>query len=141
MVALVRSVVTDEPQAIQRTRLTAEGAKVARKMLGPARGAAIKVDADETLTAGLHVAEGCETALAGRRLGLRPCWALGSAGGIAKFPVLGGIEALTLLAEHDGANARAVEECASRWHAAGREVTIIEPTIGKDLNDAIRGAA
>jgi hypothetical protein len=80
----------------------------------------------------------------------RPCWVLGSAGGlkttgepyggIAAFPVLPQIERLTILAENDerGTSARAVEACAARWHAAGREVIISEPIIGKDLNDAIR---
>jgi len=143
MVALMRSVVTDKPQAIQRTRLTAEGAKVARKMLGPVGGAAIKLDADESVTSGLHVGEGTETCLAARKLAFRPAWALGSAGAIAAFPVLPGVEALTILAENDatGTNAKAVEACARRWHAAGREVIVIEPKIGSDMNDALRGAA
>jgi hypothetical protein len=58
--------------------------------------------------AGLNAAEGVETALAARRLGLRPARALGSAGAIAAFPVLLGVEYLTLLAENDEASARAV---------------------------------
>ena len=77
----------------------------------------------------------------GRSAGLRPCWAAGSAGAIAAFPVLGGVECLTLLAEHDDASRRAVETCARRWHAAGREVVINEPIGAKDFNDAIRGRA
>jgi hypothetical protein len=28
-----------------------------------------------------------------------------------------------------------------RWHSAGREVLINRSTCGKDLNDAVRGAA
>ena len=64
---------------------------------------------------------------------------LGSAGAVAAFPVLGGIECLTLLNENDErAAAPAPSTCAARWHAAGREVIINEPTVGKDLNDAIR---
>jgi hypothetical protein len=34
-----------------------------------------------------------------------------------------------------------VETCAKRMHEAGREVFINRPIDGKDLNDAIRGAA
>jgi len=113
-------------------------ADTARDAARTARGAAIKIDADETVTSGLHVAEGCETAMTARQFGLRPAWAAGSAGAIRSFPVLPGVEALTLLAEHDDANARAVEECAWRWTEAGREVHIIRSTRGSDLNDCIK---
>ena len=89
---------------------------------------------------GLAIGEGIETVMQGRQLGFRPGWALGSAGGIKAFPVLGGIECLTIHAERDDTNARAVETCAARWHRAGREVVIIEPRSGSDLNDAMRGA-
>ncbi len=99
------------------------------------------IDADDAVTMGLTIGEGTETVLAARQLGFRPAWALGSAGAIAKLPILGGIEALTILAERDDANARAVEACARRWHAAGREVIVVEPKSGNDINDAIQGAA
>lgn len=137
MVALFRCIETDEPQAIGRTFLDPQGRKLGRKFLGPVGGAAIKLDADEDVLSGLHIAEGVETALAARQLGLRPAWALGSAGAIAAFPVLAGVDALTLLAENDEASARAVTACAARWHQAGREIRIIRPTRGKNLNDAI----
>jgi putative DNA primase/helicase len=74
-------------------------------------------------------------------LGLRPAWALGSAGAIAAFPVLGGVEALSLLREHDDANARAAIACGTRWKAAGREVFNVWPNSGKDVNDAIKEGA
>ena len=141
MVALMRSVTINEPQAIHRTRLTPDGAKVDRRMLGIAAGAAVKLDADDEVTMGLAIGEGIETCLAARALGFKPVWAMASAGSIASFPVLGGIECLTILAENDDTNRRAVETCAARWHAAGREVIVIEPATGSDLNDAMRGAA
>jgi hypothetical protein len=53
--------------------------------------------------------------------------------------VLSGVEALTILVEPDAA--AEVEACASRWHAAGREVFINRAVGGKDLNDAIRRAS
>ena len=74
--------------------------------------------------------------LAAWQLGLRPTWALGSCGAIAAFPVLSGVECMTLLAENDEASARAVTACASRWSAAGREVLVNRTLVGKDLNDA-----
>jgi len=137
MVAAMRSVVGDRITAVHRTRLTDDGQKVDRRMLGPARGSAVKLDPDDMATMGLAVGEGVETCLAARQLGIRPAWALTSAGAMAILPVLPGIEALTLLGERDPASARAVDACASRWHAAGREVIVIEPMTGSDLNDAL----
>ena len=141
VVALFRNIRTGEPQAVGRTLLDANARKIERKFLGPVGGAAIMLDGFEAVTGGLHVGEGVETCQAARQLGLRPAWALGSAGAIAAFPVLGGIECLTLLAEHDDASAKAVQACGARWHAAGREVLINHPIGGKDLNDAVRATA
>src|SRR4051794_18444545 len=53
------------------------------------------------VTIGLTVGEGVETCLSARQLGLRPAWALGSVRAIRTFPVLSGIEALTILEETD----------------------------------------
>jgi putative DNA primase/helicase len=142
MVSLFRNIHTDEPQAVSRTFLDSEGRKLERKFLGPVGGAAIKLDADEEVTHGLHIGEGVETCMAARQLGLRPAWALGSSGAIGRFPVLSGIECLTILIELDaGASDAASAECAERWHKAGLEVVTIAPKTGKDLNDAIRGGA
>lgn len=141
MLAAMRQVDGDELVAVQKTLLSAEGVKLDRRMQGVAAGAAIKLDPDDAVTTGLHVGEGCETVLQARQLGMCPGWALGSAGAIAAFPVLPGIEALTILAENDDTNRRAVEACALRWHRAGCEVFIVRPRSGSDLNDAVRGAA
>jgi Toprim domain-containing protein len=141
MIALFRDIVTDAPQAISRTFLDAEGRKLERKFLGPTKAAAIKLDADTEVLGGLHIGEGVETCMAARILGIKPAWALGSAGAIAAFPVLSGIECLTILEEHDDASKRAVEACARRWHAAGREVIANKPLGGKDLNDSLRRRA
>jgi hypothetical protein len=129
--------------AVHRTALTPQGGKIGRKMLGPVAGAAIKLDADADVTTGLHLGEGIETCLAARQLGFKPTWALGSAGAIAAFPLLSGIECLSLLAETDdgGANARAIEQCGNRWADAGREVIVIDPRCAGDVNDALRAAA
>jgi CHC2 zinc finger/Toprim domain len=139
MLALFRDIKSDEPRAVSRTFLDKNARKIERKFLGPVSGAAVKLDTDEEVLVGLHIGEGIETGLAARQLGLRPTWALGSAGAIAAFPVLAAIDCLTLLAEHDNASARAVEACAERWDAAGREVFINRAIGGKDLNDALKG--
>ena len=106
MVALFRNICTGEPQAVSRTFLDAEGRKIERKFLGPTKGAAVMLDAFDAVTHGLHVGEGVETCQAARQFDMRPTWALGSAGAIAAFPVLAGIEALTLIAENDDASVR-----------------------------------
>jgi len=137
MVALFRDMTTNEPCGIHRTFLDAAVRKLDRRMLGRVRGAAIKLDADENVTLGLHVGEGVETCLAARLAGFRPVWALGSASAIAALRVLSGIEAVTILGEvgDGGANRRAVRACAARWIEDGREAFIIAPLVGGDLND------
>jgi putative DNA primase/helicase len=137
MVALLRDIHTNEPRAASQTFLDKNAHKIERKFMGPVGGAAVKLDGDEAVLEGLFVGEGIETSLAARQLGLKPAWALGSAGAIAAFPVLTGIKTLTLLAENDDASRRAVEACAKRWHLAGREVLVNEPAFGKDLNDVV----
>lgn len=138
MVALMRNILSGEPQSVKLTLLDADACKILRRNLGPVWGAAVKLDPDKSVLSGLHVSEGVETGMAARQLGLRPTWALGNDGAIATLPVLAGVQSLTLLAEHDLASARAVEVCAARWHDAGREVLINRPIGGKDLNDALR---
>jgi putative DNA primase/helicase len=144
MVAAFRSIANDRiVTGIHRTALTADGQKIDRKMLGRAKDAAIMLDPSADVTAGLAIAEGIESGLAGRVLGWRPCWALGSAGAIGRFPVLAGIECLNVLAELDdsGANARAIDEVGKRWLSADREVLVIAPKHGGDMNDALRRCA
>ena len=138
MVALYRDIHTDQPCGIHRTFISDDGKKLGRKMFGRAKGAAIKLSDNASVTYGLHIGEGVETCLAAMAAGFRPVWALGSAGAIASFPVLA-IDALTILGERDesGANERAARECAERWDSAGHEVAIVQPMIGNDLNDVV----
>jgi putative DNA primase/helicase len=142
MVALYRDIITNEPKAINRTALTPDGQKVDRKALGPKRGCAIKLTPNEDVTTGLTIGEGIETALAGMALGFHPAWALGDAGEVARFPVLSGIECLTILVDHDNAGREAALQCSKRWTAAGREVFRVEPIAdGADMADVVRGRA
>ena len=96
-------------------------------------------------TQGLAVGEGLETVLAGIVKGFRPAWALGDASNIENFPVISGIEALTILVDNDVSRRgqRAALECSRRWTRAGREVLRAIPNhAGYDFNDLlIRNAA
>jgi putative DNA primase/helicase len=143
MIALMRDIITDNPRCIQRTRLTPDGKKIDRQMLGPAKCAASKINADADVTQGLCIGEGLETCLSGRAMGLRPVWALGSAGAIGSFPVLTGVSGLHIFGERDesGTNQKNAQDCADRWVAAGGEVLLAEPSNGKDLNDELREVA
>ena len=105
------------PVAILRVALDADGGKLDRKMLGPVAGCAIKLDPDEDVSHGLGISEGLETGMSVRAIGWRPVWALGSAGAIETFPVLNGIEALTIFADND---APAPSEWSPKGRAAGR---------------------
>jgi putative DNA primase/helicase len=134
LVAVFRSVDDDAVTAIHRVALTAEGAKIGRRMLGIVHRAAVKLDQAGDM---LHVGEGIETMMAARQLGLAPAWALGSAGMVAHFPVTS-IGHLRICGERDEASARAIELCTRRWQAAGRQVQVVLPTVGKDLNDELQ---
>ena len=71
-------------------------------MYGPVGSAVIKLSADENVTHGLHLAEGLETALAAmQRHAWQPMWCTGSADALKGFPLLGGIECLTLASDHE----------------------------------------
>lgn len=138
---------TDEFCGVHRTALKPDGSGKAnvpglgnaKKMLGRAVGACVKLSADEDVSLGLHIAEGIETALACMAMGFRPMWVALSAGGIAKFAVLAGIEALTVFTDHDATGMAAAAECASRWDGAGKDVTRIIPALeGTDFADGQR---
>jgi hypothetical protein len=143
MVALMRDTVTNEPTGIHRTYLLPNGKPVLnergekdRRMLGPA--GIIKLDAHEDVTHGIHIGEGIETCLAAMQLGYRPVWALGSAGEIERFPVLAGIEAITVFVENDITSSHAADVICKRYENAGCEALISAPPEG-DWNDVIRG--
>lgn len=140
MVALYRDIETDAPCGVHRTFLTPDNLKFDRKMLGRAHRAAIKLDPDADISAGLHIGEGVETSLTARQFGMAPAWACMSASAIADFPVLKGIETLTILGEMDEGrtNEMAGRKCARRWIDAGSNVQLVTPKFGKDLNDTIR---
>jgi hypothetical protein len=114
------------------------------KALGPTAGCVIRLWPDSAVEIALVLGEGVETTLAAstriehRATLLQPAWAAGSAGNTASFPVLLGIEALTILVDNDAAGERAADQCRARWGAAGREVTLLKPNIANtDFNDVV----
>lgn len=149
MVALVRHVQTNEPRAIHRTAITEAGQKFAvngldRMTLGPIGGGAVKLTDDADVTLCLGIGEGIESTLSLRlavEFGASPVWALLSAGQVAAFPVLAGIESLWIAVDHDDAGIKAAREGSARWRRAGREVFRVTPRVAAaDLNDLARSA-
>lgn len=125
VVALMTDPVSNEPIGIHRTFLDADGAKLQRKMLG--RQGVVRLSPDEEVTMGLGITEGVEDGLAVLLSGWAPVWAATSAGAIARFPLLAGIEALTIFSDADSAGMQSAATCRDRWLSAGREVAIAAP--------------
>jgi len=140
IVGVMTDAVTAVPTgAISRTYLGPDGTKIGKaKTLGAPAGI-VRLSADDVLGE-LCIAEGLETCLTGMaNFGLRPLWSTGSAGAMADFPVLSGVEALTVIADHDlnGAGERAARAAEARWLAAGKEVALYRRDVFGDLNDTL----
>lgn len=140
IVGVMTDPVTAQPTgAISRTYLH-EGRKVIKaKTLGTPVGI-VRLTPDDEVTRGLFLAEGIETALDAMARSWRPMWSTGSKTTMASFPVLSGVEALTIFADNDpdGGGLRAAVEAAERWLAAGREAHVYQRETTGDLNDAYR---
>ena len=110
--------------------------------MGLKAGAAIKLCADEDIEQGLHIGEGVETMLAAIMCGFAPAWACGDTGNLSSFPVLAGIDALTIIADNDpkGDGQRAAANCFDTWVKERREVFVVMPNaVGADMNDIVGG--
>ncbi|WP_027152203.1 hypothetical protein [Mesorhizobium sp. WSM2561] len=130
------------PSAIHRTALCMDGSDrrrdVAKQMLGPVTGQCVKLTADEHVCLNLNLGEGIESALGCLKGGNWPIWSATTEGIMRRFPLLGGIECLTLFADHDGPGLSAAQGCAERYAAAGREVFIRWPKgLGRDYADEV----
>lgn len=125
VVALMTDPATGNPTGVQRTFINPDGTKRERKMLG--RQGIIRLSRDEDVTMDLGIAEGIETGLRILLSAWAPIWCCASAGMMAKFPVLAGIESLTIFADDDETGVKAARECAERWIAAGCETRLSHP--------------
>lgn len=144
MLALMTDPATGEPCGVHRTFLAPDGrgkASGQAKMMAGNAGV-VRLIPDEAVAAGLGIAEGIETALRVMQgFGWSPVWAATSAGSIARFSVLAGVEALTIFADGDKSGQDAARVCAERWEAAGREATMFLASAGEDFDDSARRTA
>ena len=112
----------------------------ARRSHSAKAAASYVISPDDEVLQGLHLAEGIESALAGMAIGLRPMWATGSTALMAKFPVLSGIECLTIVVDQRRkrrrASARRTRSKRDGLKRAGRPASSIGTGSG-DINDAL----
>jgi putative DNA primase/helicase len=158
LVGLVTDALTGEAINLHRTWLAKDGSgkapveKPRRLLKGhPSRGV-IRLWPEDGVTLGLVIGEGIETSLAAARAGLTPVWATLSAGNLAAFPVLPGLEGLTVLVDHDRHDNRgrragilAALELVRRYAAADfaptRDLFVTLPhREGLDVADLVSGA-
>lgn len=111
----------------------------ARLYQGPKAGGCVKLTPDDDVEQGLAIAEGIESALSAIMAGY-PAWACLDAGNLGAFPVLPGIEALTIVADNDDAGTSAAGKTRARYEQAGVEVRVVLTEPGTDLNDYINEA-
>jgi hypothetical protein len=115
-----------EPKAVKKMRLGGSGEVVC-----------IRLWPDDTVTMALGIAEGIETALAAGGM-FKPMWATIDAGQMAKFPILTGIESLTIFADYDKAGLDAARTTWRRYRHAGINANLLRPQrVGEDVNDMV----
>jgi hypothetical protein len=146
MLALLHDIVSGQPVGIINIFLRPNGGdrlrdRKAKTVTGRARAAAVMLSAFDGPTEGLTICEGIETGIGLLLDGCAPVWACGSSGTLASFPVLGGIECLTIAADGDAAGFKAAQAVARRWREADRDAVISAPATGDWADVARRRAA
>jgi hypothetical protein len=144
MVALYRDVLTGQPVGIHRTFLFPDARRGEKKALGRSPNVRAIMFGDTDPGETLAITEGIETALSIRAMGYTgPIWAMSTAGGIERLPVLAGVKNLVIFGDRDGephyTGEKAASRCASRWRALGRKVEVRLPEELGDWNDVLTG--
>jgi len=143
--ARVTDATTNRPLTIHFTRLALDGRGKAgtdcdKLLLGGHRkkGGVVRLWPNESVTYGLAIAEGIESALAAAHV-FTPIWSTVDAANMTVFPILPGIDCLAIYADHDQTGMRAAILCAQRWADAGREVRVLRArAVGADVADCAR---
>lgn len=146
MLALMTDPLTSEPVGLHRTYLRPDGSGKAdgqaKMMLGGA--GIVRLQPDDAVAEELGAAEGIETSLALMQIARwRPVWACVSAGGIARLPVIPGVQTLTIFPDNDDdgkdgpASRKAAVKARKRWLEAERRVVVWMPPKDMDWHDAL----
>jgi hypothetical protein len=147
----ITDALTGKPISLHFTFLAADGrGKAGRIVYGErrdkdylrghlTRGGCVRLWPDECVTSGLALGEGIESTLAAAHI-FRPAWAAMDAGHMETFPVLDGIDSLTIFADNDESSRgiNAAQVCAERWRHEARDARIFMPrTLGQDCADVV----
>ena len=148
IIAILTDPVTAEPTGgITRTYIH-RNVKIgkAKSLGGVGRLGIIRLSRDDEVEGGLHGCEGIESSLSAMMMGFCPMWAFGSTTTMEDFPVLAGVECLTIIADNDrktpgeiAGGDKAARAACQRWADAGRRAVKKTPKIlGEDANDILR---
>ena len=129
---------------LHQTFIAADGSDKAaveqeRLYLGRKKNGVVKLTPDTEVTMGLAIGEGIETCMTALNAGYAT-WSCLDAGNLGAFPVLAGIESLSILVDNDDAGIEAAAATAQRWRSAGREVRrarVRDAKEGGDWNDRL----
>jgi len=124
IVGLMRSPLNGNPVGIQRIYPKDD----TKKMLGT-KGVVCLTPFTE-VTHGLGICEGVVDGLVLLAIEQAPIWCAMDCGSISSFPLVPGIESLTIFADNDAPGIKAARSCNRKWADADREVRIIYPTGG-----------
>lgn len=128
-----------EPTAIFRIRLDCYDGDRRKLALGRSRGQVVKLDQDVSL-GGIGITEGIEKGLALIASGWRPIWATCGTSTMRTFPVLAGIECMTVFCDGDEPGRNAALAGLNGWRDAGREARVLAPPPPfKDWDSWFRG--
>ena len=137
IVGLMTDPISGEPCGIHRTFLNADGTKRERKMLG--RQGVIRLSKDAGAQLGLT--EGVEDGLAVLLSGFAPIWVATSAGAIKNFPIIAGVNHLTVFGDNDPDGRSAGQRVAYRYRFAHKRADLRFPDGAKDWADALTRTA
>jgi hypothetical protein len=157
MVGLVTDAETGEAVNLHRTWLAPDGSgkasidKPRRLLKGHRSRGVVRLWPDSEVSLGLVLGEGLESCLAAARARLGPVWAALNVSNLKRFPVLPGLQGLTLLIDHDRPNPHtgkragheAARELIARYTAAGfdpeRDIVCLWSDVeGEDIADLVK---
>ena len=140
LVARVSTVIGNRMIGIHRIFIRRGEAKAVTKMrLGgsPDHPVCVRLWPDEDVTLGLGIAEGVESALAAGGM-FQPMWSTIDAGQMTQFPVVPGLEFLTIFCDYDKVGYDAAKTVWLRYLAARINANLLRPErVGEDVNDMV----
>jgi hypothetical protein len=139
LVARVSTVIGNKAVGIHRIWFRAGEAKAVKKwrLGGSDQPVCIRLWPNTAVTLGLGIAEGVETALSAAQA-FKPMWSTIDAGQMAKFPLVPGLESLTVFADYDQAGLDASKAVGQRYMHSGINANFLRPkNVGEDFNDVV----